>query len=348
MRISAIFLLVLGASSADATFLRRRLEAKTAQPECAFNSSSPQSNVVSIKNWNYGRLGNTLASVKNAVRYSLHHKCDLLLPDTLIGITNYSVPKSFFCTSRSPSAVNNHMRNASMCNISHNSDFWWNTAVDSSQNVDLYLQEYIGLNRTHSFGHECLNPEEASCLGVHVRSGDVFRGDFNVTDGHWNPSAHIHSGYQQPPLEYYLFGIKSFLQRHRAQSGRKVKVIIACEDLLNPVCEILDVLSEAEDSWQFVQDDLKKTLQAITCCEEVLLAQSSLSLVLQLSPRLRHLHYYSGYAPCGKSEESRYNVTRYRAVGYNYSQWHNTELERHNLLRPYEIEQSSCLTAHQS
>lgn len=207
------------------------------------------------------------------------------------------------------------MHNGSMCNISHNSDFWWNTAVDSSQNVDSYLQEYIGLNRTHSFGYECLKPEEASCLGVHVRSGDVFRGDFNVTDGHWNPSAHIHGGYQQPPLEYYLFGIKSFLQRHKAQSGQKVKVIIACEDLLNPVCEILDALSEVEDSWQFVQDDLKKTLQAITCCEEVLLAQSTMSLVLQLSPRLRHLHYYAGYAPCGKSEELRYNVTPLQSGG---------------------------------
>eukprot|EP01033_Poteriospumella_lacustris_P012533 gene12533-8959_t len=214
--------------------------------------------------------------------------------------------------------------------------------------VQSYVREYIGLNRTHSFGHECLKPEEASCLGVHVRSGDVFRGDFNVTDGHWNPSKHIHRGYQQPPLEYYLFGIKSFLQRHRAQSRRKVQVIIACEDLLNPVCEILDAFSKVEDSWQFIQDDLKKTLQAITCCEEVLLSHSSLSLVLQLSPRLRHLHRYEETVHCDKWNESRYNVTHYRAVGYNASDWYNTELQRHNLLRPYDIEHNSCLAAHHS
>ncbi len=45
---------------------------------------------------------------------------------------------------------------------------------------------------------------------------------------------------------------------------------IACEDPYNPVCEMFQLLSKTNDEYEMILSvDLLTTLQAITCCDEM-------------------------------------------------------------------------------
>lgn len=345
-------------------------------PRCLQSDDVSENNrTIHITHWNYGRLGNSLVTVEAAMVYALRYGCNLLLPDTMIGLNNYLSPNPFFCapTNQEQQQMIEHcaitgkrhikptldeihsklgllVHNHTVCNVVKTSNFWWDYAIQVGPNpqhplIALRFRAYLGLNETHSFGHQC-SPE--ACIGVHVRSGDVFNGVYNESDGHWKAAPNIHPGYEQPPLEYYLSAIRNFRNRQKQRlsgnstTGKSSGIArIACEDFNNPVCEIFQVLAQTDPSIEIVKTDLLTTLQTITCCEEVALALSTFSRVLTLSPRLKHLHHYRRPRNCNEASYV-FDDTTYTAKGYNMSRWHNSEVERHHMLQPYEMEENTC------
>lgn len=99
--------------------------------------------------------------------------------------------------------------------------------------VDAAFNEIWGINATHAFGRRC--PSEPY-LGLHVRSGDLFRGTWG-RDGQWVPGEGIHPLYTQPSLSYYTRCIEDAAQRGVA------RVRVTCEDMNNPVCLALRAFS---------------------------------------------------------------------------------------------------------
>jgi hypothetical protein len=339
---------------------------------------------VHLTEWNYGRLGNAINSVTKAMIYAARYRCHLILPPSLIGVVGYTVPRRYFCApalkeQRSLLISSLKLADAqSICSLSKPSAYWWDQLWRPSDAlhplIQSQLRAYLGLNATHSFGFPCPN---VTCIGVHIRSGDGFRGVYNDSDGHWI-SNHVHAGYEQPPLEYYLKAIRNFLKRNKqtAQSQKKQRtqmkhqlrrrkllklpaeddirqdvesaiIKIACEDFLNPVCEIFQTLAETDPSIQFTSQNFLSTLQELTCCEEIIVSRSTLSFILTLSPRLKHLHYYDDSGPHRFNEDcqevtSHYGLSLYQALGYNFTPWHNSELERHHMLQPYKMEVHTC------
>lgn len=199
------------------------------------------------------------------------------------------------------------------------------------------------MNETHSFGKKCHDSNQETCLAVHIRSGDVFRGSYDE-NRHW-VSEKVHHLYQEPPLDYYMHAIKWFRQRH--QNSTRYSIIIACENDNNPVCEIFRLLSETDEDLKMIYADLLSTLQTVTCCEELVLSFSTLSLVLKLSPRIRHVSSYGnclsrlfnyGFIPF----PTQYYESTFLAVGFNISSWNNSEFERYNMLKPYEVVRNEC------
>ena len=62
------------------------------------------------------------------------------------------------------------------------------------------VHRVFGINSTHAFGRDCR--AAPPYLTAHVRSGDVFQGNWDK-DGGWMPGK-VHPGYGQPVLSYYV------------------------------------------------------------------------------------------------------------------------------------------------
>lgn len=264
-------------------------------------------------------------SAINALTYAI------LLPTTLQGINNYTLPRWLFCAQHieTYAASNETDSEATSCQIKESSAYWWPKRRRGWDDlIRAQLQSYLGLNESHSFGHACPISSQEVCLGVHVhvRSGDVFRGNYDDVSGHWIPGE-VHPGYEQPPLEYYLQAVRRFLDRHKGERKedqgnnddelntlKKISVKVACEDNNNPVCEIFETMAHANPILEIVRADLLATLQTITCCEEIVLSRSTLSTVMTFSPRLRHLHHYTNNHSCSSESPRTYDVSSYFAV----------------------------------
>lgn len=311
---------------------------------CSEDIVRRQAAKIEITKWNFGRLGNVASIVKMVLTFSLHHRCFLLLPKVLPGIspTMHTPFTHYFCPilteNDSIRYVYNTTHQSNFCNISTPSDYFWKNPVHSSYDpvVMERFREYFGLNATHSFGHQCTHEH---CLALHVRSGDIFSGNFNEATGQWIPGA-VNPRYEQPPLEYYLHVIQNFKNRMKISNGMGMSSIIkiACEDDRNPVCGIFKALSAADKTIQMVMTDFLSTLRIIMCCPELAIARSTLSLILKSGLQLQHLHIYD--SKCTDQNVKR--VTSYEANNFNFSAWHNSELERHKLLQPYNMTVREC------
>lgn len=311
---------------------------------------------VEITRWNYGRLGNCIQSARNAIAYALYHNCHVRLPKQLVGLPNFIPNRNFFCASNLYQLkMARHSNNSkAVCNIHVPSEYWFDYKIESNilvhPIVEQQLHMYLGINQTHTFNLPC-QASQPACFGVHIRSGDVFRGVYNATTGHYMPTGYIHSAYEQPPLEYYLMAIKMFLERHSGQQGNST-IKVACEDMNNPVCEIFKILSATVSTYEMLDNDFLLTLHQLTCCEEIALSVSTLSIVLLLSPHIKHVHHHIYRKDMDKglqhncSNDLIRSESTYLAEGYVFADWHNTEVERHHLLQPYKMKVNTCVVNH--
>ncbi len=310
-------------------------------------------NTMTLTNWNYERFGNTIISATNAILVAALYKCNLALPNRLYGIDKFVAKNNILCAHDLMSITSIHLN--ATCNIKQPSRYWWFYNASSTNNsivrqqfphwrssihVLHQLRKYLEINATHSLGLPYPVSANTSCLAAHVRSGDIFNGSYSKKDGHWH-SAIVHPGYLQPPLSYFLSIAKSYL--NRSTQGH---VYFLCEDLLNPVCEVLTVISATDPSMSVVTTSFRETLNLIHSCEEVVLSKSSLNGFLMLSERLRRVHQF-GVSPGRENHTTPAEVTvtkvGHRAVGYDTAHpWDNSEASRHRLLQPYEMQAHSC------
>ena len=74
--------------------------------------------------------------------------------------------------------------------------------------VEHVMQQYFSVNETHAFNKPC---PKYKIFAMHVRSGDVTSGRFDIETGMYNPHS-VHGSYGPFPTAYYLAAMKYALE----------------------------------------------------------------------------------------------------------------------------------------
>ena len=135
------------------------------------------------------------------------------------------------------------------------------------------VHRVFGINSTHAFGRDCR--AAPPYLAAHVRSGDVFQGNWDK-DGGWMPGK-VHPDYGQPVLSYYVQCVAA------ARRDGVQRMIVVCEDFRNPVCLALRTMAPLVDGLSVRRLPLLETLQTLGCASRVCKAVGSFSSISQNS-----------------------------------------------------------------
>ena len=140
------------------------------------------------------------------------------------------------------------------------------------------VHRVFGINSTHAFGRDCR--AAPPYLAAHVRSGDVFQGNWDK-DGGWMPGK-VHPDYGQPVLSYYVQCVAA------ARRDGVQRMIVVCEDFRNPVCLALRTMAPLVDGLSVRRLPLLETLQTLGCASRVCKAVGSFSSISQLPQSHRY------------------------------------------------------------
>jgi hypothetical protein len=162
---------------------------------------------ICIQEW-YGRLGNNIIQVKNALHIALYY-----------GYNNVTIPHHPFFKTRNiivDLSDNNEDKilysNESACNFYFSNDI---TIIED--NVTCFSENHAKirdiLRVLFIIDYEALTPLDDDILVIHIRSGDVFQ------IPNW-----INPEYIAPPLSYYENVINVYS-----------RIIIIAEDMINPI-----------------------------------------------------------------------------------------------------------------
>ena len=250
--------------------------------------------MIIIRGW-FGRLGNNIRQLTNVIQIALYYKDTIQLPNKhpffdVKTITNY------FNNNKS------HVENR-CCRFnffykppSHPRCSKWLKNIPTEV-VDKNEKETIDLLR-HAFVIDYNDVDKLSTdtVVIHIRSGDVFR-------------EHPHRGYVPPPLTYYVH----LLNKHKFN-----KIILVCEDKINPVVdELLNLYPNAIYNTNSLEEDIKTILGATNIIYGIGTFIPTLTTISCNSLNLYHVSLY-------EKELQKYYLTM--------KPWKNTELQRNNML----------------
>jgi hypothetical protein len=189
-----------------------------------------------IKNW-YGRLGNNIEQVKNAIQIALYYNYNVILPSHRFFNSTYLI-------------FNPSISKEAKCLFGEDNYFRNKDEKVKDQNINKTINELKKL-----FIIKNINPLNKDECVIHIRSGDIF-------------STCIHPKYIQPPFDYYRRIIEN-------NKFNKIYIISKCKN--NPVIEKLlnynkNIIFKVQD----VEDDIKLLLGSSTVVESYSTFTSSL------------------------------------------------------------------------
>lgn len=244
--------------------------------------------VISTKH--YGRLGNRIASVGKMVATAQRECCDISIPSDLL--SGWSPSSTKFANSDKLCSYSDggNITTTKKCPAKAGKDWFYdqvsfsNTTGQCSVNI---LRSYFGINGTHVLDRAC-RPEPY--LVLHVRSGDVTRGSYNISNGNF-VSGDVHQGYWIFPTSYYVAVIQSIFNR----LGKPPRIFALCESMSNPSCIFLQKLSVIYNGTFTLRigQPLLDDLVILLCAAEVATSNGTFKRVLDLSHRLQVKHDFS-------------------------------------------------------
>ena len=204
------------------------------------------------------------------------------------------------------------------------------------------MRQYLNINYTHVLGEPCSSTEH---VALHVRSGDVVRGDFSE-DGTYRPQP-VYPGRGLHPTAFYI----SVIPETRKRRGREVPFFVFCETMGNPTCEYFEKLSLLEENVVLkVGQPLIDDLRLMMCASEVAESRGTFSNAFELSPKPQIRHTFSDKPWNG--DKLRLHVIHWitsseQAVMYTklMKVWNNTGFQRHEVDAAYEISHTSLETS---
>ena len=199
----------------------------------------------------------------------------------------------------------------------------------------LYKQNYLNISR-----YEILNNfskflrfsiteklEDNNNLTIHIRSGDIFRGNHAV-----------HPGYGQPPLAFYKFVI---IQK------KWERITLVYEDENNPVIpSLINFLSLEKINYSILSSGLKDDLEILTSAKNLVIGRGTFIYpILCLSKNITDVYCFEQNDGKSWGVHNKINfITIIDKVGtYKdniYTEWKNTEVQRQLMLH-YPLENLS-------
>jgi len=233
----------------------------------------------------FGRLGNRLTILKKLTETAEAECCGVRIPSRILdGWTPQQQYTIFDNLDRSCQA--SRSENQSRCDSKSAREWFYHKSKTSSACFTSLLRQYFQINDTHVLGQEC---SKIPSNVLHVRSGDIMRGSFNMSSETW-AAGRVHPGYTPFPTSYYVAALKNMEERAEAQTV----YYILCETAANPTCDYFAKTAELMSHRTEVRtrQPLLEDVQLILCAQEVAVSYGSFANVLTFSPKRQILHKF--------------------------------------------------------
>ena len=263
---------------------------------------------IHIERW-YGRLGNNIIQVLNAILIALYYNYNIILPQHNYFNTTYIIINEKI-------TIENEKINSI-----ENGDFYFWAGI---KNIDTKLFKLYKLNKLNNdkafeilkssfnFTNFKLHNLKNNDVLIHMRGGDIF--------DNTNP----HGVYIMPPLSYYIDIIKSIKFDDIID---KPVIYLISEDTLNPcVNELLKLYPQIIYKNQSLNDDISLILSAHNIISSF---GTFISSLIYISSNIKNLYEVSYY-----NDDHAYSSNDYRV--FTNINFYTTELtEYRNLMRPW-------------
>ena len=241
--------------------------------------------MIIFNSW-FGRLGNNIIQLKNVIQIAFHYKHKIL----------FRCSHPFFDVRIIERYFSNNVNNQPITDKNH---FFYRSKIkhispkvfqhNNKETINLLKHAFIIKDKDINI----LNDDD---VVIHIRSGDLF-------------SRCPHPSYVPPPLSYYT----SILSNIKYD-----KIIIVCEDKLNPVVDqLLKIYAHSIHSVNCLRDDIKIILGAKNIISSVGTFVPSLTM---LSSNILKEYNTSLY----KKELKQYYICN--------KPWKNTKIQRDNII----------------
>lgn len=238
----------------------------------------------------YGRTGNYVMSMRNAINLAFACRKSIMLPLVDDSGNAFRVNASFSLLDFSKVGGHPHQACASLTfPMSGNARLFWNL----DENMKAILNDHLESNMVHTYGKNgasilevcikkylgicddeyctfpktsVLNPMEGDVLVMHLREGDIFKENFDPD---------VHRNYGQPPVSYYLQAL-TFKKWDKA-------IIVTQPGIEGPIRQSLLLGNESMSTALYIQmaewyDDLRTCL----CAANLVTSKSTLESVFPL------------------------------------------------------------------
>ena len=244
-----------------------------------------------VNDW-YGRLGNNIIQISNVIDIALYYQDEI----------SFNVNHTFFDLKiiENYFKKNNGIQKIIVKDDEYN--FYYQYKCFPKEIFNKTNKEKINLMKK-AFLIKNIDKLNENFLVIHIRSGDIFK--------------YPHSKYVPPPISYYIEEI----------SRKKYKkIIIVCEDRINPVVnELLRLYDNAVHSINTLNEDIRLILGATNIISSVGTFVSSL---LMLSDNIKHHHgkdfenellkdYYLIMKPWKNTTKQKNYI-----ISYKYIEWY--------------------------
>ena len=302
----------------------------------------------------YGRLGNTLIVIEHMIMEAVESNCLILLPSKLPGLHSFTPSCNLFNVSKS------HGSRLEACLHASPKHFFQasRTSSGTSRNalrvshgavIDRIFEQYLSSNATHVYGLAC--PDE-DIFSIHIRSGDVTRGTYDVLSGQYLPGT-VHKGYAPYPTRFYSHAIRSALY------DTNTRVIIFCQDLSSPGCGAFETLRDSFPRVEMrVGKSLLDDLRLLACSNSVAISAGTFFKAITIG-RKKHIHTYDQTSSLSRNCTNEWfrsikradeNLTKYfisddalAAVYLNGTKiWKNNDYQRYLVNKGYMMSTSAC------
>jgi len=231
----------------------------------------------------FGRLGNRVEAVQNLIEIAISACCDVILPENILSGWR-GVNTKWYITDCAGSS--NH-RNYTCGDMLVKKVF--HAPVNyTTQGMVCYreiMRQYFSQTATRALGRQCRKSKYGV---VHVRSGDIVAGTYNLTSGDFESGGGVHTKYAPYPTSYFAAAISSMLRSGLAT------VFVFCETMDNPTCHTMRQLSVVEPRIKVrVNETLLDDLQLMLCAEQASFSFGTFRRVIELSETLSVIHEFS-------------------------------------------------------
>ncbi len=192
--------------------------------------------MIVIQKW-FGRLGNNIIQLYNAIHIALYYKETIKLP--IHNFFNVNIIKEYFKNNKNNLLIKDSWDffNKSKLKNIPNEAF----EINTEETINILINAFI-------IKQNDIKKLDEDTVVIHIRSGDIFNN---------NP----HPGYVPPPLAYYV----NILNNNQFN-----KIIIIAEDKKNPVIdELLKLYPNSFYEKNSLEDDIKIILGATNLIESI-------------------------------------------------------------------------------